>query len=403
MAEAWSEYRIGEALERAKRPIAVVADGRYFQIGIRSFGKGFFHKPQATAADIGNKRLFGIEPGDLVFNIVFAWEGAVALAGPTEEGTCGSHRFPTYRPCNDIWLSRFAELFFQSPSGIALLREASPGSAGRNKTLSQGRLLDFAIAIPPLEDQQDVVDLVDAMDAAVTANERYAQKLAAVLGELREEMVERQSFEIAEFRRGLTNIEGGRSPKAEDREPDGGERCVLKVSAVKPGFFDRTEVKTLTADTAMPDRAALRDDDLLITRANTAALVGAVCLVERAPAGFFLCDKTLRLTTNSALLSKRFAVHALATKRVRAHLERVATGSSASMKNISQEKIKAVPVAFPPLSEQDRIADALDKASLALHLLKRKNAALAALRAQAVPALLARRRPPEQGSLSLAA
>ncbi len=39
---------------------------------------------------------FAIEPGDLLFSNVFAWEGAVALAGDAESGLIGSHRFMTY-------------------------------------------------------------------------------------------------------------------------------------------------------------------------------------------------------------------------------------------------------------------------------------------------------------------
>src|SRR5205823_11936776 len=61
----------------------------YVEIGVRSFGRGIFHKAPVTGASLGNKRVLEIRPGDLVFNNVFAWEGAVALAGPAEAGTIG--------------------------------------------------------------------------------------------------------------------------------------------------------------------------------------------------------------------------------------------------------------------------------------------------------------------------
>ena len=386
MADVWRSYKVAELLERVRRPLPVVSGAAYRQIGLRSFGKGFFHKPVATAEDIGKKRLFTIEPGDLVFNIVFAWEGAVALAGPAEQGVCGSHRFPTYRPRAEYWLPRYAELFFQGPVGVALLRDASPGSAGRNKTLNQQRLAGFTATIPPLDTQRAFVDLVDAMDAGIEANERVEAAMARLVGGLREDMVERQEYEAVELGSLLDGIEGGRSPRAQERLPEPGERAVLKVSAVKPGYFDASEVKTLTPETVMPDRARLRDGDLLITRANTAILVGAVCLVAEAPEGYFLCDKTLRMRPDGRL-RKDYAVHALGTPRVRARIERVATGSSASMKNISQEKIRALRVALPPLEEQERIAGVLNQASDALAALRAKLAALRALRTRLLQSL----------------
>ena len=49
----------------------------YPELGIRSFGKGTFHKPPLDYLSIGSKKLYRILPGDLVFNNVFAWKGAM--------------------------------------------------------------------------------------------------------------------------------------------------------------------------------------------------------------------------------------------------------------------------------------------------------------------------------------
>jgi type I restriction enzyme S subunit len=54
-----------------RRPIVVEAITHYPEIGIRSFGKGTFHKPSLSGLEIGTKRIFQIEPGDLLFSNVF--------------------------------------------------------------------------------------------------------------------------------------------------------------------------------------------------------------------------------------------------------------------------------------------------------------------------------------------
>ena len=41
--------------------------------------------------------LYRIESNDLIVNITFAWEGAIAIVSEQESGGLVSHRFPTYR------------------------------------------------------------------------------------------------------------------------------------------------------------------------------------------------------------------------------------------------------------------------------------------------------------------
>jgi hypothetical protein len=55
------------------------------------------HTEPISGHDIASKKVFRIEPDDLVFSNVFAWEGAVAIASDSENGMIGSHRFMTYR------------------------------------------------------------------------------------------------------------------------------------------------------------------------------------------------------------------------------------------------------------------------------------------------------------------
>ncbi len=45
----------------------------YQQIGIRSHTKGLFYKEKVTGKTLGDKRVFWIDPGCFIINIVFAW------------------------------------------------------------------------------------------------------------------------------------------------------------------------------------------------------------------------------------------------------------------------------------------------------------------------------------------
>lgn len=137
-----------------RRPVEINPEDKYPELGVRSFGKGTFHKPALSGFEVGTKRLFRIEGGDLLFNIVFAWEGAVAVATAADDGRMGSHRFLTCVPNPTLATSEFLRFFFLTTDGIERLGKASPGGAGRNRTLGLEALDAIGVPIPALEDQQ---------------------------------------------------------------------------------------------------------------------------------------------------------------------------------------------------------------------------------------------------------
>lgn len=95
-----------------RRPVDVQFEATYHELGIRSFGNGTFHKAPITGADLGSKRVFQIEPGDLLFSNVFAWEGAIAVVQPEDEGRVGSHRFISCVAQEGVVSAEFSLLFF---------------------------------------------------------------------------------------------------------------------------------------------------------------------------------------------------------------------------------------------------------------------------------------------------
>ena len=144
----------------------------YRQIGIRSHGKGIFHKPAVTGNALGNKRVFWITPNALVLNIVFAWEQAVAVTSEIERGMIASHRFPMYLPRQGLCDVEFLQQFFYTQRGKDMLALASPGGAGRNKTLGQKEFENLRIALPIRAEQSRITSLLTAWHKAIAVTER---------------------------------------------------------------------------------------------------------------------------------------------------------------------------------------------------------------------------------------
>jgi type I restriction enzyme S subunit len=162
-----AEWRtLAEVAPLVRRPVDVTLEGDYPELGVRSFGKGTFHKPSLTGADVGSKRLFEIRQGDLVFNIVFAWEGAIAVARTDDNGRVGSHRFLTCVPNSEIATAEFLRYYLLTPEGLQKVGEASPGGAGRNRTLGVKKSEAIRVPVPKIDVQRHFCTLCDHVERA---------------------------------------------------------------------------------------------------------------------------------------------------------------------------------------------------------------------------------------------
>jgi type I restriction enzyme S subunit len=172
--------RMMDVAPLVRRAVAVELNGSYPELGIRSFGKGTFQKPPLSGADAGSKRLFEVHAGDLVFSNVFAWEGAIAVAGREDHGRFGSHRFISRVTDPSVATAEFLCFWFLTPEGLQKLREASPGGAGRNRTLGLDALDVIEVPVPSLDAQQ----WFDALQHKARSARQAQTSAAAELGHL---------------------------------------------------------------------------------------------------------------------------------------------------------------------------------------------------------------------------
>ena len=154
-------------LRLERRPVEVIADMKYAEIGIYCFGKGIFHKEPRSGLEIGDKKLFLIKEGDFILQVTFAWEGAVGFTSKKEDGMYGSTRFPTFRVNEDLCDPLFLLYYFKTQDGREQLIKISPGSAGRNRVLSLKKLHEVQIPLPPIDEQRCIVARIEGLVARI--------------------------------------------------------------------------------------------------------------------------------------------------------------------------------------------------------------------------------------------
>ncbi len=168
----WNVYKISECLEKVVDSVSPEPDKLYREIGIRSHAKGIFHKPPVTGKSLGNKRVFNIHSNCFVVNIVFAWEQAIAQTSEAELGMIASHRFPMFKSKENRCDIDYITYFFKTLRGKYLLGLASPGGAGRNKTLGQGEFSKLELPLPPTKEQKKIAKILSTWDQAIEITEK---------------------------------------------------------------------------------------------------------------------------------------------------------------------------------------------------------------------------------------
>lgn len=171
-----------------RRPVTIDPKAAYPELGVRSFGRGLFAKPDIFGADLTWQSLYRIEAGDLVFSNIKAWEGAFAVAEAEHHDKYGSHRYLTCVPDPMRATAGYLWFYLQSEEGLHQVDQASAGSADRNRTLAVKRLEKITVPVPPIDAQRWFDQLQAKARAIRVAQGRASAHLDALLPAMLDEV-----------------------------------------------------------------------------------------------------------------------------------------------------------------------------------------------------------------------
>ncbi|GAB3018643.1 hypothetical protein GCM10027284_42130 [Cyclobacterium sediminis] len=172
----WKKNPLSYFIDYTPRPVNKPSES-YLALGVRSHGKGIFHKPDFDPEAIAMETLYEVKENDLVVNITFAWEHAVAIASKEDEGGLVSHRFPTYTFKPDKASPDFFKFLILQPYFKYLLDLISPGGAGRNRVLSKKEFIRLEIKCPLQEEQIAIASVLLEADKELKL---YQQQIATL-------------------------------------------------------------------------------------------------------------------------------------------------------------------------------------------------------------------------------
>lgn len=162
----WKELELKDFLKFTPREVEKPKE-KYRALGIRSHCKGTFIREVENPDKVMMETLYAVKKDDLIVNITFAWEGAVALINESDEGALVSHRFPTYVFDRDVVIPEFFKYLIPSKRFVYNLGVISPGGAGRNRVLDRKDFLNLQFIMSPVDEQKKITEILSAWDRAI--------------------------------------------------------------------------------------------------------------------------------------------------------------------------------------------------------------------------------------------
>jgi type I restriction enzyme, S subunit len=177
--EHWAFLPLSEFLKPCSRKVKK-PDKCYKRLGIRSHGKGTFLNNNFNPNEISLKELFQVKENDLIVNITFAWEGAIAIVKNVDEGALVSHRFPTYTFNKEKVIPEYFKYTIIQRKFVDNLVLISPGSAGRNRVMKKSEFIKIKTSVPPILEQEKIANVLSTVDLAIESEERNKKGVEAV-------------------------------------------------------------------------------------------------------------------------------------------------------------------------------------------------------------------------------
>lgn len=304
-----------------------------------------------TQSGIDNSSAKLFKPGTLLVAMYGATVGKLSILGieaATNQAICGI----TPTDSVDTWY-----LYYLLLERRKKLVELSTGGAQPN--ISQKIIRELEIPLPRIEEQRRLVDILKRVDgirrlrkqAQDTARQLIPALFIDMFGDSATNPIGWPVRKVSEF---VKRFEGGKNIQAGSE--NGSPYRILKVSAVTSGVYRESESKPAPDGYSPPEKHIVKVGDMLFSRANTEALVGATAIVEKTDGKTLLPDKLWRFVWTEPVAPAY--MHAVfQSSYARRELGRLSTGTSASMRNISQGKLFEFSLPIAPYEVQKEFAD----------------------------------------------
>jgi type I restriction enzyme S subunit len=370
MKYCWPLIPLNEILtERRELPSSEdIESGRIRIVGKIGFDSG---RIQLRSDGFTKTGMILVRPGDLLVSGINAAKGAIAIYDESaHEPIAATIHYGAYIPKRDRVSIQFLWRMLRSQFFQDLLLEFVPG--GIKTELKAKRFLPVPVPLPPLSEQRRIVARIDELAAKI--NE--ARTLRQQAEEETEGLVSSRIFTIFKsaaskgwmVRRLGDYVINDCYGTSEKTNNDNTGVPILRMGNIQKGRLDLGDLKYLHLTERDRAKFLLHQGDILVNRTNSAELVGKCAVFDRE-GEFSFASYIIRLRLDLEQAEPRLVAAFINSPTGRDYMlseKRQMTGQA----NVNATKLKALPVALPPLDEQRRIVAELDALQTEADMLK---------------------------------
>lgn len=321
-----------------------------------------------------------LEENELVFKLIDLQNVATSRVGRSPYTGIVSPAYIILHARNNQ-STRYAEYYFLSMWMHQVFNQL--GADGVRSNIGTSALLDIPFLIPPECEQEAIVGYlntecakIDQLVVEVKASiEEYKQWKTAIIHNSVTQGLDKNAprkhsgyerigavpshWNVRKMKTHIENVSSGLSAITSDTSSDESGMYVLRTSAVSTGVFKAEEVKAVLNNAVDRLICPVERDTLIMSRMNTASMVGYCAYIADDYPNYYLPDKLWKIHTKSTLMAQ-YAWFLINAPVSHDWFASVATGTSLSMLNISLSDFYNLVVAVPPIDEQKEICAYLE-------------------------------------------
>ena len=357
MKQGWEIRKLGEVCVTGAGGTPLKTHKDYYEggnipwilSGEVSQGEIFEAKNYITEKGLKNSSAKLFPPDTVLVAMYGATAGQVGILrfeAATNQAVCGilpnSKSIPEY--LFYCFLSKKDELVAQAVGG------AQPN-------ISQIKIKNTKIPLPPLPEQQRIVSILDEAFSAIERSRNNAEQNLKNARELfdcvLDSILHDKKWKIEQLGNLCEKVEYGTSSKAKSE----GELPVLRMGNIQNGRFIWDSL--VYSDNEEDNKQyLLRHNDILFNRTNSPELVGKTAIYKSEQPAIF-AGYLIRIHRKDNILDADFLNYYLNSKMAFDYGKTVVI-SSVNQANINGTKLKTYPIPLPSLQEQQTIVRQLD-------------------------------------------
>ncbi|MBS1911697.1 MAG: restriction endonuclease subunit S [Bacteroidetes bacterium] len=330
-----------------------------------------------TAASlVGYKR---VQPGDLVMNIMLAWNGSLGVSnidGITSPAYC------VFRASGEVE-PRYLHYLFRSPLFTGAFKTVSTGVVDSRLRLYPDVFFRMPSVLPSQEEQSAIVRFLDHADRRIRKYIRAKKKLIALLNEQKQAIIHQavtrgldpnvrlkpsgiewlgdvpEHWALARLKDAAT-VQTGLTLGKNYNGVTTLSLPYLRVANVQVGRVDLTNVKSINVTADEADGATLRAGDVLMTEGGDIDKLGRGCVWYGEIPGCLHQNHVFAVRCQRHVLDPEFLVGQMASRHGRTYFQLTAKQTT-NLASTNSTTLRAFPILLPPIAEQRIILDEISR------------------------------------------